>query len=324
MIALVVVASATFVTAKADNKKDKKRKPVAQEVTLNNTNDSVSFAAGMYATKGLMAYITRQYGVDTTYVEYFTDGFVEGLAKKDSPEYKAFTAGVMIADMVEKNILPYNQENFKGSDVTIDADLFRKGFIAALRNDTSICDFEQAQELYVEQAQAANTKKTEAYKAENEAWLKQNATKPDVKTTPSGLQYKVITEGTGEKPQATDRVTVKYEGKLIDGTVFDSSYKRNPQTTSFACNQVIKGWTEALTMMPVGSKWELYIPQQLAYGERQAGNIKPFSTLIFTVELVEISNEGSSVESTSLPPTVTVKPAAPKTAPKTKTAVKKR
>jgi FKBP-type peptidyl-prolyl cis-trans isomerase FklB len=84
-------------------------------------------------------------------------------------------------------------------------------------------------------------------------------------------------------------VTVKYEGRLIDGTVFDSSYKRNPQTTTFRVNQVIRGWTEALTMMPVGSKWELYIPQELAYGSRQTGKeIKPYSTLIFVVELVDI------------------------------------
>jgi FKBP-type peptidyl-prolyl cis-trans isomerase FklB len=101
----------------------------------------------------------------------------------------------------------------------------------------------------------------------------------------------VLTAGTGETPKATDKVTVKYEGKLIDGTVFDSSYKRNPQTSSFKCNEVIKGWTEALTMMPVGSKWELYIPQELAYGERPAGKIKPYSTLIFTVELEGIESE---------------------------------
>ena len=108
-------------------------------------------------------------------------------------------------------------------------------------------------------------------------------------TLPSGLQYKVITEGKGAKPTAQQEVTVKYEGHLIDGTEFDSSYKRNPQTTKFRCDQVIKGWTEALTLMPVGSKWELYIPQELGYGSRAAGNIPPYSTLIFTVELVDIT-----------------------------------
>ena len=118
--------------------------------------------------------------------------------------------------------------------------------------------------------------------------MAENAKKEGVVTLPSGLQYKVITMGEGEKPLKDQTVEVKYEGKMIDGTVFDSSYKRNPPTSKFRCDQVIKGWTEALQLMPVGSKWELYIPQELAYGERQAGQIKPFSALIFTVELMGI------------------------------------
>jgi FKBP-type peptidyl-prolyl cis-trans isomerase FklB len=108
-----------------------------------------------------------------------------------------------------------------------------------------------------------------------------------VKQTESGLAYKVVTEGTGAKPVVTDRVVVMYKGMLIDGTEFDSSYKRN-QPSTFRCNQVIKGWTEALSKMPVGSKWELYIPYDLAYGDRNTGQIKPYSTLIFTVELLGI------------------------------------
>ena len=124
-------------------------------------------------------------------------------------------------------------------------------------------------------------------RTDGEAFLKANAKKDSVQTTPSGLQYKVLVAGTGEKPKATDRVKVNYEGHLIDGTEFDSSYKRN-QPATFACNQVIKGWTEALTMMPVGSKWEIYVPQELGYGAREAGKIPPLSTLIFTVELLEI------------------------------------
>ena len=120
-----------------------------------------------------------------------------------------------------------------------------------------------------------------------EEFLKENGKKKDVVTTKSGLQYKVLVKGEGEIPTATQRVKVNYEGHLIDGTEFDSSYKRNEPTT-FACNQVIKGWTEALTLMPVGSKWELYIPQELAYGDRESGKIPPYSTLIFTVELLSI------------------------------------
>ena len=134
----------------------------------------------------------------------------------------------------------------------------------------------------------AMEKKYADNKAAGEKFLTENKTKEGVVTTPSGLQYKIITKGTGEIPADSSKVKVNYKGTLIDGTEFDSSYKRKEPAT-FRANQVIKGWTEALTMMPVGSKWELYIPQELAYGARETGGpIKPFSTLIFEVELVGI------------------------------------
>jgi FKBP-type peptidyl-prolyl cis-trans isomerase FklB len=127
-------------------------------------------------------------------------------------------------------------------------------------------------------------------KAAGEKFLAANKTKEGVVTLPSGLQYKVITEGKGEKPAATSKVKVNYKGTLIDGTEFDSSYSRNEPAT-FRVNQVIPGWTEALQLMPVGSKWELYIPQEIAYGSREAGKIQPFSALVFEVELVGIEAE---------------------------------
>ena len=135
-----------------------------------------------------------------------------------------------------------------------------------------------------------------ATKKKGEDFLAENAKKQGVVTLPNGLQYKVITEGKGEKPKATDRVTVKYEGKSIYGKVFDSSYKRNPDTSTFRPDQVIKGWTEALTSMPAGSTWMLYIPQELAYGSRAAGQIKPYATLIFKVELVKIDRKQQPAE----------------------------
>ena len=122
---------------------------------------------------------------------------------------------------------------------------------------------------------------------EGQKFLAANAKKEGVKTTPSGLQYKVLVEGKGEVPAADSRVKVNYKGTLIDGTEFDSSYKRNTPAT-FGVSQVIKGWTEALKMMPVGSKWQIFVPQELAYGSRETGKIKPFSTLVFEVELLEI------------------------------------
>jgi FKBP-type peptidyl-prolyl cis-trans isomerase FklB len=125
-------------------------------------------------------------------------------------------------------------------------------------------------------------------KKAGEEFLKANAKKEDVKVLPSGVQYKVIKEGTGAMPKDTSMVKVHYEGRTLDGKVFDSSYKRG-QPTDFRANQVIKGWTDALVNMPAGSVWEVYIPQELAYGERQQGaDIKPFSMLIFKIELLEV------------------------------------
>ena len=138
-----------------------------------------------------------------------------------------------------------------------------------------------------EKMRAEQAEKGKAARVEGEKYLAENAKKEGVKTLPSGLQYKVIKEGSGAIPTDTSLVKVHYEGRLIDGTVFDSSLKRGEPAEMYA-NRVIKGWTEALTHMPTGSEWEIYIPQELAYGEREAGQIKPFSTLIFKIQLLEI------------------------------------
>ena len=139
-----------------------------------------------------------------------------------------------------------------------------------------------------EEQQREQAKQYEETKAAGENFLAENAKRPEVKTTESGLQYEVITEGKGNKPAATDVVKVHYKGTLIDGTVFDSSYDRG-EPAEFPLNRVIPGWTEGLQLMSVGSKYKLYIPYQLGYGERGAGqDIKPYSALIFDVELLEI------------------------------------
>jgi FKBP-type peptidyl-prolyl cis-trans isomerase FklB len=145
-------------------------------------------------------------------------------------------------------------------------------------------ELQQKQEAKMKEA-ADNNKK------EGDAFLAANKTKPGVVTLPSGLQYKIVKEGTGPKPAATDTVTVNYRGTLINGTEFDSSYKRGEPAT-FPVGGVIKGWTEALQLMPVGSKWELYIPSDLAYGARGAGaDIGPNATLLFEVELLSIQGK---------------------------------
>lgn len=134
-------------------------------------------------------------------------------------------------------------------------------------------------------------KKYEPQIKEGETFLAQNKTKTGIKTTASGLQYEVLTEGTGVQPKATDKVTVHYKGTLLNGLEFDSSYKRN-EPASFGLNQVIPGWTEGVQLMKEGSKYRFFIPYQLAYGSRGAGNdIPPFSTLIFEIELIKVGQK---------------------------------
>lgn len=150
---------------------------------------------------------------------------------------------------------------------------------------TLVQNFFQEQEA---KQQAAAAEAGKVAKAAGEAFLAENGKKEGVVTLPSGLQYQVLKEGNGKKPSATDQVVCHYEGTLIDGTVFDSSYKRN-QPATFGLNQVIPGWTEGVQLMQEGAKYRFFIPYNLAYGERGAGaQIPPFATLVFDVELIEV------------------------------------
>ena len=288
MLTLVILAGVTLHTQAKD--KNKKPNTAVQQPTVKlvSPSDTVSYIAGMAATEGLLPYLQQSYGVDAEHMADVLRGFEEAQAHTDDPAFKAYAAGMQIAGMVNSRILPNMKQACEGSADSIRQAMFIKGFIAALQNDTIFFAQSEASKLYRQRAEQVVETRNAAYKKENEDWLKANAKKEGMQTTPSGLQYKVLVAGNGPKPKATDKVKVKYEGRMIDGTVFDSSYKRDPQTNSFRCNEVIKGWTEALTMMPVGSKWEICIPQELAYGARQAGQIKPYSTLVFTVELLEI------------------------------------
>ena len=288
IIALGLLAY-TDASAAGKVKKSKKIAVVAEKVDTVPMRD-FSYAYGIAQTNGLMNYLVQRMGIDTTYVAYFLSGFDNPEIDEETKQMKAYTAGKEIRQQVESQIVPQVNKQINDSVDLLDKGRFIEGFRAAIAGNATITA-DSAQAVASKQMEYYNNVKMEAKYGKNrtdgEAFLKANAKKDSVVTTQSGLQYKILTAGTGEKPQATDKVKVNYEGILIDGTVFDSSYKRN-QPATFACNQVIKGWTEALTMMPVGSKWEIYIPQELGYGSREAGKIPPFSTLIFTVELLEI------------------------------------
>ena len=294
ILALALVASASLYTADAASKKKTKKQeaPVVVPVQLNNSSDTLSYVAGMSVTNGLIPYLVQQQGVDTAYMAEFIKGFKEVVNAGTDPKMKAYVAGLEIATQVRDRMLPGMKREFTDTpDSIVDALVFR-GFSDALLNDTSLFKQAAAEELFKTLQQTNKDAKVEklwgANRDAGKKFLAENAKKEGVVTLPSGLQYKVLVKGEGDVPQVSEKVFVNYEGRLVDGTVFDASAKHGDKPSEFRPNQVIKGWTEALTMMPVGSKWQLYIPYELAYGEKEAGNIKPFSALIFDVELVGI------------------------------------
>lgn len=315
-LALVAALSATFTTASAKDKKEcckaktecckvdkKKNKKCKNDktscceapVSLLSKSDSLSYAAGMTYTTGLIEYVGKQFGVDSTSMGAFVAGLREGIKRSNDKQFMAHSAGVQIAQLLETRMYPGVANEVKNTPWTLDSITFNRGFIDAVLNDTTVMQVVDAKKYYEKTMTDEKHRQEDAYKKENVDWLAENAKKEGVVTLPSGLQYKVLTAGTGEVATKDDNVTVRYEGKTIDGNVFDSSYKRNPDTSTFRPDQVIKGWTEALTSMPAGSTWMLYIPQELAYGSRAAGQIKPYSTLIFKVELVKIDRKQQPV-----------------------------
>ena len=254
--------------------------------------DTFSYAMGLAQTQGLKSFIIYRMGVDTLYMGDFVKGLKAGMKAGDNAKQTAFTAGVQIGQQVANQIIPgVSREVFGNTDELISEDFFLAGFISGATGKGLRMHPMEAQKVAVELMEEIKNERFEQQFGENKAqgvaFLDSISKTEGVVKTESGLCYKVITEGKGVVPTNTDKVKVHYRGTLIDGTEFDSSYSRNEPTT-FRANQVIAGWTEALTMMPVGSKWMLYIPQELAYGSRDLGQIKPFSTLIFEVELLEI------------------------------------
>lgn len=290
---LLVAASMLCTTSMAKGKKTSKKKTAAPiEVVDTVSTDVFSFHMGRANTNGLKMYLVQRMGIDTAYVKDFMKGFDSGVLTEDDKREKARLAGIEIRSQVESQIIPQTANQINDSIDVLNHAEFVRGFrTGVLEEEVPGVSMDSTQTLVRKQMEYYQKAKMErkygANRKAGEEFLKENGKKKDVVTTPSGLQYKILTKGDGEIPTATQRVKVNYRGMLLDGTEFDSSYKRN-QPATFGCNQVIKGWTEALTMMPVGSKWELYIPQELGYGERESGQIPPFSTLIFEVELLSI------------------------------------
>lgn len=284
--ALVACAAATFVgcgnsTPKADLKTDV---------------DTMSYAMGMSQTQGLKEFMVERMGVDTAYMDDFIKGLNDGANAGDDKKKAAYYAGIQIGQQISNQMVKgINHEVFgEDSTKTISLKNFMAGFISGTTGKKGLMTIDEAAKLAQTKMMAIKAKNMEKEygpnKAAGEKFLAANKKKPGVVTLPSGVQYKVIKEGNGPMPKDTSMVKVNYEGKTIDGKVFDSSFKRG-EAVDLRANQVIKGWTEALVHMPAGSVWEVYIPQELAYGEREQGQIKPFSVLIFKIELISVGGK---------------------------------
>ena len=264
------------------------------KASLKNDVDTMSYAIGLAQSQGLKEYLVGSMGVDTAYMSEFIKGLNEGVNAGENKKKAAYFAGIQIGQQISNRMMKgINHELFgEDSTKTISLKNFMAGFIGGVTGKKGLMTMDEAQETAQRKMQEVKAREMEkkfgANKEAGEKFLAANAKKEGVKTLPSGLQYKVLKEGTGAIPTDTSLVKVHYEGRLVNDTIFDSSYKRGEPTT-FRCNQVIKGWTEALCHMPAGSVWEVYIPQELAYGERQQSKIDPFSALIFKIELLEVN-----------------------------------
>lgn len=278
--AAVAMTAMTMVSCDGDNKAD-----------LKDGVDSLAYDLGVFQSEGLKQYMA-QLGVDSAYYDDFFTGMKEGAVNEADPKKEAYLNGLAVGKDIQgmaKNLghQVYGEDTTK----TVNVKTVIAGLIAGLKGtdgrtaEQAYHDFDKKLEPIRE---VQLLKDFGDNKAAGEKYLAENKKKEGVKVTKSGLQYKVLVEGTGALPTDSSQIQVNYEGKLIDGTVFDSSYERNmPFTVDMSRPHVIEGWIEALKMMPAGSKWEVTIPQELGYGSQNQGPIKPFSTLIFTIEVLK-------------------------------------
>ncbi|MBM6992243.1 MAG: FKBP-type peptidyl-prolyl cis-trans isomerase [Prevotella sp.] len=261
---------------------------------LKTDVDSMSYAIGLVQSQYVRQAIQQGQVIDTTYMDEFVKGINEGVNAGDDKKKAAYIMGLQVGQQLSTKLVKGINHEVYGSDSTKTISLknLLAGFVTGATGKKGIFTAEAANQIAQTKMEAIKSKTMEKEfgpnKVAGEKFLAENKKKAGVVTLPSGLQYKVIKEGKGAIPTDTTTVKVNYEGRTIDGKVFESSYTNGQGPVTIQPKQFIPGWTEALTHMPEGSVWEVYIPQNLAYKERQAGQIKPFSTLIFKIELLKV------------------------------------
>lgn len=265
----------------------------APKANLKDDVDTLTYAVGVAQTRGLKEYMTQRMNVDTTYMDEFFKGLKEGANAGDNKKKAAYYAGIQMGQQIAQQWIPGLSYEIFGEDSTRTVSLqnLLAGFISGANGKDCKMTVDEAEQTMQTMMQTVKARvmaeKYGDWKKECEEYMDSIAKKEGIKELGDGVYYEVITEGNGAVPADTNRVSVNYEGKLLNDTIFDSSYERE-EPAKFRCNQVIPGWTKALTNMPVGSTWKVYIPQEQAYGEREAGKILPYSCLIFKIELLGI------------------------------------
>jgi len=263
------------------------------KANLKDDVDTLSYAIGLAQTQGLKDYLTMRMDVDTTYIDEFIKGLNEGANAGDNKKKAAYYAGIQIGQQVSQQMVKGINYEIFGDDSTRTISLknFMAGFISGTTGKNGLMTIDEASQTAQSLMQSVKARvmaeKYGDWKKQCEDYMAEVAKKEGIKELGDGIYYEVLTEGTGAIPADTSRVSVNYEGKLLNDTIFDSSYQRN-EPAKFMVKQVIPGWTKALTNMPVGSTWRVYIPQEQAYGERETGKILPYSCLIFKIELLGI------------------------------------
>lgn len=266
------------------------------QADLRNEQDTLAYAFGVSRGEDMKEYLAKDLGMDTTYMDEFIKGLCDGVNADEDKKKEAYLIGMNIGMQVKNELVKGLNYELFGEDTTrtVSIDNVLAGLVIGTTQKDRILKSEEAGEAFnrlfrkvKKQQLAANFAE---WKKENENYLAQVSQGDSIRKLADGLYYEVIEEGTGEVPADTARVSVHYEARMIDGTEVDNSYKRGTPLT-FRVNEVIPGWTQALTHMPVGSKWKLYVGQQHAYGEREVDEVvKPFSTMVFTLELLGIEN----------------------------------
>ena len=257
---------------------------------LKNDIDTLSYAFGIAQTQGLKEYLTMRMDVDTTYIDEFIKGLNEAANASDNKKKAAYYAGLQIGQQISQQMVKGLNYEIFGEDSTQSISLknFMAGFISGTTGKNALMTVDEASNTAQTMMQTVKARvmqdKYGDWKKQCEDYMANIAKKDGIKELGDGIYYEVLTEGKGAIPADTCRVSVNYEGKLLNDTIFDSSYQRG-EPAKFMVKQVIPGWQKALTNMPVGSTWMVYIPQEQAYGERDGGKIPPFSCLIFKIEM---------------------------------------